>query len=333
MKGSGSATTRTNHMRTRKEYDKAVGKGLKNEPGLLEKIMDLEDLERKYAETLMQTRASIAKNDKSVVAKALFDLWAETYSQDMGSHLAAAESVIDKAETDICDRIKRRLEAKKGADKSTITMMDLSVGTGEEALHVVNLILNNFEKVNITFHMRDISDEMLSHALRQDWPKDRLTIIPKVANLLTPDEEDMKLYEKVDVLNFIQTLDVMRFCDAKRNALQIIYSYLAVGGIGLVIGEHPSRFELGNNMSMVKKLLFMELFQEGGWDKAETSDEIVKTAGGRFMIVSDASTNIDGKHSMFILVPEKIFKPSSDPTKYLFIPRQNNGHAGGCRDI
>lgn len=104
-----------------------------------------------------------------------------------------------------------------------ITILELGAGTGEWAYK----ILNEFDNVN--YVLVDFSDNMLTQA------KKKLANFGKRVKIINTDINNLKLNELFDV---ILTIYVLPFFKNTDKLINIVSSYLKIGGISISTGEN-----------------------------------------------------------------------------------------------
>lgn len=299
--------------------------------GIQQIVEARQEATKNYELTRQLFKCMISEMPKDAIARILFDLWAHGYDTDMKAHLDAGKQAIDTTRPKILEKVREIFSLEEKTDDATLRMLDLAVGTGIITNHLASVIMrqyrekdadgNNTSAIQMHLDLRDISPNMIEVAKSNleakkarsnvDW-----TYEYRVSNIFDPEDRDAERnqFGTMDIVMLSQVLDVMKGCNAKRNALKALYSYLRVGGIGIIIGEDPSMFSVNNSMDPIMEDLFTALFQEKGWDFQATKREITNLFEGRMKMVLSYMQEIDNHHQLFILIVQKMDMPSTGGT-------------------
>jgi hypothetical protein len=305
----------------------ASSRGIELKASNIREFRDFHQKSVAYFRSKKRVEKFVDSIPEHLVAPLLFDLWAESYAEDMAGHTKAACAALDNYRDRIAEQAEHILSHKK---KKCLVVMDPSCGPGDITKFFMEILAERIRRVPILLLLRDLSPNMLEQAQRIRWPKNT-AVIRTVADFVAPANplEERKLFETVDFMLLSQTLDVLPKYSDKSKCLAAVFSYLRVNGTAVFLGERPSRFTLDTSMDPLLAMLFRRLFQEDGWDFHRTIDQVREVANGRLQHLCGGwgrDTAIDSNHHAFVVFAEKIFREShSGPlSRFFFIDDKGN---------
>ncbi|MBN2478395.1 hypothetical protein JXB01_03850 [Candidatus Micrarchaeota archaeon] len=233
----------------------------------------------------------------------LYDGWVN-YPEDMKAHIDAAEKVLWSGwhGSSLADTFQTT---------GKIKILDPSVGDGSVLLRFLNIIKKSNPDLQFEIFINDSSKRMCNTASQRlsfSELKDSLLVTQSYHNMVDILISDVlssdPSFSDMDVVLLSQTLDVIKGCNAKRRMLeQVALNTLALNGYLVVVGEDPALFNIRGDIHLIDAVLFEPNFH--GLDFDHTDHEVRSIGNNAFHRLFQATSDIDGHHSMFCAVYEK----------------------------